>query len=181
MAEIILYIAVSLDGFIATPDGGYDWLPTVDDNFGYEEFVGSVDAILMGSTTYGQILANEETWPYASKPTWVFSRQPASMATKAPNPSITVTAKSPTEIVAELETLGIKQAWLLGGAAIAAAFRAQGLITTYRLFIIPILLGAGIPLFPQPGPREKLTLVTAISHSGGVVELVYSSSPDSDG
>ena len=77
MVEIVYYAAASLDGFIATPDGGIDWLPPIaldGEDYGYRDFYASVDAILMGSGTYENILRHA-AWPYEGKPCWVFTRQ----------------------------------------------------------------------------------------------------------
>ncbi|HYW19301.1 MAG TPA: dihydrofolate reductase family protein [Nodularia sp. (in: cyanobacteria)] len=172
MPEIILYIATSLDSFIATPDGGYDWLPAIDlegKDYEYQEFFNSIDAVLIGSTTYEQILQNNEEWPYENKPTWVFSQRQLTPA----NSNVKITSKSPKDVVSELADHEIKRAWLVGGAAITAAFREQRLISKYIIFISPIILGSGISLFSQSNPIETLDLVDSKSHPGGVLELVY--------
>ena len=77
MVDIVYYAAASLDGFIATPDGGVDWLPPIEaggEDYGYGDFYASVDAVLMGSTTYENIL-RQTAWPYPDKKCWVFSKQ----------------------------------------------------------------------------------------------------------
>ena len=83
MVEIVYYAAASLDGQIATRDGGIDWLPPIETpgsdsggfDYGYPDFYASVDALLMGSRTYEKILRHDD-WPYMDKPTWVFTRRP---------------------------------------------------------------------------------------------------------
>jgi dihydrofolate reductase len=172
MPEIILYIATSLDSFIATSDGSYDWLPQIEtegEDYGYQHFFNSIDAVLMGSKTYEQILQNNQDWPYEHKPTWVFSQRQL----KTPYSHVQITSYSPKQVVSELANHGIKRAWLVGGAALTAAFQEEQLISKYMIFICPIILGSGIPLFTESHPREILNLVDTKSHPGGVVELIY--------
>jgi dihydrofolate reductase len=185
MSEIVYYVATSLDGYIATPDGGIAWLAPFEatgEDYGYAAFYASVDALLLGSRTYEQVVTFGP-WPYPGKPCWVFSRQ-----SLAPTqPEVTVTAGSPREAAAELEARGIHRAWLVGGGQLAAAFRAEALITEYIVSIIPVILGAGIPLFAAPLPDflgsweaskilpagEALTLVEEEAFRNGVVQLRY--------
>jgi hypothetical protein len=106
MVEIVYYAAVSLDGFIATPDGGVDWLPPIEaggEDYGYSDFYASVDAILMGSATYENILRHA-AWPYPDKKCWVFSKQ--RRYAKSSDASITFTGATPDYIVEELAGLG---------------------------------------------------------------------------
>src|SRR5438105_1572629 len=100
--EIVYYVAASVDGFIATPDGGIEWLKPFE-NTG--EFYASVEAVLMGRKTYKQCLQFPE-WPYAGKPYWVFSAG---------------TGNAPATLVAEMKARGLRRAWLVGGGKLAAA------------------------------------------------------------
>lgn len=107
--EIVYYVAASLDGFIATPDGGIEWLQPFEntgEDYGYAQFYASVEAVLMGRKTYEQCLQFPE-WPYAGKPYWMFSRS---------------NGNTPTNVVAEMRSRGIRRAWLVGGGKLAAAF-----------------------------------------------------------
>jgi dihydrofolate reductase len=160
--EVVYYVAASLDGFIATPDGGIDWLKPFEgsgEDYGYGEFYASVEAVLMGRKTYEQSLQFPE-WPYAGKPYWVFSKE---------------TGNTPSTVVAEMKQRGIRRAWLVGGGKLAAAFRAEGFITEHIVSVIPVLLGSGIPLFDGPGPAEPLTLLSAKTFDSGIVQLRYTS------
>lgn len=173
MVEIVYYAAASLDGFIATPDGAVDWLPPVEaegEDYGYYDFYASVDAVLMGSATYEQIL-HHAAWPYAGKPCWVFSRQ--RRAANSGNADVNFTAAPPERIAEEIEGLGLKRAWIVGGGKLAAAFRERGLITTYGIGIVPTILGGGIPLLAARGPLEKLTLTGCQAYPDGAVMLWY--------
>ena len=158
--EIIYYVAASLDGFIATPEGGIDWLKPFEgtgEDYGYGEFYATIEAVLLGRVTYDQCLQFPE-WPYAGKPYWVFSR---------------ANGNTPSSVIAEMEARGLRRAWLVGGGKLAAAFRAERLITEHIVSIVPVLLGAGIPLFDGRGPRDELRLVGSRSYPNGIVQVRY--------
>ncbi len=169
MAEVVYYVASSLDGYIATADGGTEWLTAYPaEDYGYTEFYASVHALVMGRQTWEQVAAHER-WPFAGKPAVVFSRRPF----RAGSPDTTVTSASPAEVVAELEGRGLSRVWLVGGGELAGSFRREGLITEYLVTLIPLLLGAGVPLFAPPGPQEQLSLAECRSFPTGVVQLRY--------
>jgi dihydrofolate reductase len=158
--EIIYYVAASLDGFIATPEGGIDWLKPFEgtgEDYGYGDFYASIEAVLLGRATYEQSLQFPE-WPYADKPYWVFS---------------STTGNTPASVLAEMQARGLRRAWLVGGGRLAAAFRGERLITEHIISIVPVVLGAGIPLFDGPGPRETLRLKSSRSYPNGIVQLRY--------
>jgi dihydrofolate reductase len=171
MAEIVYYVAASLDGYIATAEGGVEWLPTIDaagEDYGYYEFYASVEALLMGSRTYAQVLRHG-SWPYPGKPCWVFSRQQI----KVTQPEVILTSGSPNVILAQLQAAQLNRVWLVGGGQLASSFRAHGLIAEYVIGVIPTILGAGIPLLVSPGPLEKLKLIECKPFSSGAVLLRY--------
>jgi dihydrofolate reductase len=173
MVEIVYYAAASLDGFIATPDGGIDWLPPIEaqgEDYGYYDFYASIDAVIMGSATYEKIL-HHVAWPYAGKPSWVFSRQ--RRYAKSSTADVTFTAAPPEHIAAEIEGQGLKRAWIVGGGKLAASFRERGLITTYGIGIVPAILGGGIPLLEARGPLDRLTLTGCQAYPDGAVMLWY--------
>jgi dihydrofolate reductase len=158
--EIIYYVAASLDGYIATPDGGIEWLRPFEqsgEDYGYGEFYASVEAVLLGRLTYEKCLEFPE-WPYAGKPYWVFSRGKGN---------------TPATVVAEMERRGLRRAWLVGGGKLAASFRAERLITEYIVSVIPVLLGSGIALFDGPAALEPLKLLGAKTYESGIVQLRY--------
>lgn len=171
MPDIVLYIATSLDGFIATPEGGIDWLSqieTPEEDYGYSAFYAQVDALVMGRRTYDQVLTFGD-WPYPGKPAYIVTHRPFTPDL----PEVRVTTQSPIALVHTLQQQGYRRVWLVGGAALASAFRAGGLISEYRLSVIPVLLGAGIPLFAGPGPAASVGLQTAQTFASGVVQLTY--------
>jgi dihydrofolate reductase len=171
MTEIIYYVAASLDGYIATPDGGVAWLSEFEGgetDYGYADFVASLDAVLMGRRTYEQVLTFGP-WPYAGRPCWVFSRRELAPAA----PEVTITSAEPQTVAVEMAAHGLRRAWLVGGAELAASFRSAGLMTEYDVAIMPVILGAGIPLFAAPGPTDRLERIEATPYPNGVVMLCY--------
>jgi dihydrofolate reductase len=171
VAQIVYYVAASLDGYIAPPDGSLDWLASHEANtedYGYAEFYASVDAVLVGRRTYEQCLAFPE-WPYPGKPCWAFSHRPLKAASK----DITITAESPQCVAALLLEREVRRAWLVGGGELAGSFRAAQLITEYVVTVLPVVLGGGTPLFAVQGPKEDLKLMETRKFSGGLVQMRY--------
>jgi dihydrofolate reductase len=180
MVEIVYYAAASLDGYIATRDGGIDWLPPLDagEDYGYGDFYASVDALLMGSRTYEKIQRHDE-WPYPGKPCWVFTRRPLVLPPNvdatgnAGGGGITFTTDPPEMVLDELALRRIKRAWIVGGGRLASSFRERGLIRTYGIGVMPTILGGGIPLLAAHGEPEKLTLTGCQTFPDGVLMLWY--------
>ena len=171
MIEVVYYVAMSLDGLIATADGGVEWLAPFEasnEDYGYSAFYASVDALLLGSRTFEQIMTFG-SWPYDSKPCWVLTRREL----RSSQPQVAFTSSSPQEVLSEIEASGLRRAWLVGGGMLAASFRKEALITEYVVSVIPVVLGAGIPLFGSPGPTELLELAGSTSFPNGVVQLRY--------
>ena len=184
MTKISLYIATSLDGFIADAGGGVGWLPAGDgdggDDFGYADFYGTVSALIMGRRTYDQVRQFGD-WPYPGKPAYVFTTRPADEAPPAGVQFIQTTASDFVQTIAPQYADGI--IWLVGGASLADQFRTAGLIDEYRVFVIPVILGRGISLFGGVGDRDgnddggasptPLRLVETQTYGGGIVMLRY--------
>ena len=171
VVEVIYYVAASLDGYIAPLDRGLSWLEpfeSSEEDYGYADFYRSIDAVLVGSQTFKQA-SQFPQWPYPDKLCWVFSRQSLPIS----RPHVFVTDQRPWEVVAELDRRGCQQAWLVGGGQLAGSFRAQSLITEYIVTVIPVLLGAGVPLFGSPAPAERLRLVASKVYPLGLVQLHY--------
>jgi len=171
MPEVILYIAVSLDGYIARKDGGIEWLAGVerpDTDYGYAAFYRSVDAALMGRKTWELALSFGD-WPYPGKPSYVFTRQ---KLTSGRN-DVTFTSAAPGQLLEELETRGCRRVWLVGGAELVAAFQKARLIDEYIVSVIPVILGEGIPLFLPTGVEQGLELVGSQRYPSGLVQMTY--------
>ena len=168
---IKLYIAMSVDGFIADEQGGVAWLEAAaapDTDYGYGDFLNSVDSLIMGRRTYDQVLGFGP-WPYTSKQTFIITHQPP-----AENPhNATFLGGDIRDVVRTIEQTGSGDTWLVGGGELIAEFRRYQLIDEYHLAMPPILLGAGIPLFPGNLPREDLELLDSRSFPGGFVSMIY--------
>lgn len=175
--EVIYYVACSLDGFIATTDGGVDWLTPFQgdgEDYGFSEFNRSVDGLLMGSRTY-EFALEQPAWPAPDQPSWVFTRRSLPLA----HPSVTMTSDDPVSVTRALTARGLKRVWLMGGGALAGSFERQKLISDYRISMMPVLLGEGIPLFSgTPAGRHRLRLIASHSYPTGVVELTYKPASD---
>lgn len=146
MKEIILYIATSLDGFIADKDGNVDWLPQPKNDeelkaVGYLDLMSRIDTILMGRRSFQQILGFGE-WGWPDKQTYVFTSKPLDTETNVSY--IEATHDSLLDFMPKLS--GDKDCWLLGGAELVQSFAKVGLIDEIILTIIPRSLGTGISL-----------------------------------
>lgn len=147
MNKIILYIATSIDGFIADIHGGVDWLPHPKNDaelevVGYKNLMSRIDTILMGSRSYKQILDFGD-WAWADKKTYVFT----SKTLEHNKTYVSITHDSPPDFMTELKKYqSDKDIWLLGGAQLAQSFAREDLIDEIILTIVPQTLGEGIPL-----------------------------------
>jgi len=169
--EIIYYVACSLDGFIATEDGGVGWLEAFQktgEDHGAAELQASADALLLGSGTY-EFALKFGSWPSPNTPSWVFTRR----RLRQLRPSITLTSESPRKVVELLTARRFRRVWLMGGGKLATSFRAEGLISSYILNVMPIILGHGIPVFAPGGPQRSLVLQSAKPFKSGIVQLNY--------
>lgn len=166
MPHVVLYIAMSLDGFIADAEGGVHWLAPFDSPaYGYDEFVAGVDSLVMGRATYEQV-RSFGSWPYAGKRVVVMTSRPLPDAPEGVTPWH---GGSAAQLVAGLPGT----VWLVGGAKAIRTFLGAGLIDRMRLFVIPCLLGEGIRLFEGERPHGPLPLLAVRSFPTGVVELDY--------
>lgn len=169
MARIVYYVAASLDGFIADSSGGVDWLPDGgSDDHRYDDFYAGVQALAMGRSTYDQVREFGE-WPYPGKPAYVFTHSPPPEGPEG----VRFFRGSAQEFARDIATRYTGTLWLVGGANLADQFRQDGLIDEYLVFVIPTILGAGIPLFGGQGPHTTLELVSTESYADGLVRLHY--------
>ena len=145
-----VYIATSLDGFIARPGGEIDWLgePEEGEDYGWAEFIAGIDAIVMGRATFEQVLTFG-TWPYEGTPLTVLSTTmktiPEHLKGKAE-----VSSLQPLALLEHLAAMGRKRVYVDGGKTIQSFMRA-GLIDELIITRLPVLIGQGIPLF---GPLD---------------------------
>ena len=170
MAKIILYIAQSVDGFIAEENGGVDWLNQYlkpDEDYGYNDFYQSLGAVIVGSKTYEQSISFRH-W-YTDKESYVFTsrRLPVPEGWKP-----VFCQGDPRPLVQELKKKP-KDTWLVGGAAMVTSFLNAGLVDEIILSIIPEIIGRGIPLFQDIGRWHKPQLIANRQYKYGVTQLHY--------
>jgi dihydrofolate reductase len=171
--KVTLYIAASVDGFIAGPHGEIDWLSMVecpDEDYGYYQFYDSVDALVMGRKTY-EVPAGVAEWPYPGKPSYVLTRQDL----KTDRDDVKFVSDPAATVVESLRRQGFRHVWLVGGGEVIRAFLAQGLIDEHIISFIPIILGTGIPLFPPPNPQQRLELISSRNFPSGLIQAHYRS------
>lgn len=167
-----VFVGTSLDGFIARPNGAFDFLhggEGAGEPHGYEEFFATVDVLVMGRNTYDVVRAFDK-WPYGKRPVTVLSTRPLEPA--QPGVEVERMEGDPAAIVATLEARGVKHAYVDGGVTVQRFLRA-GLINRIIVTRVPVLIGEGIPLF-GPVPRDiRLTHVRTREYQGGAVQSEY--------
>jgi dihydrofolate reductase len=165
-----VFIATSLDGYIAREDGAIDWLPANPEPHGYDEFIASVDAIVIGRKTFETVLAFGG-WFYGKTLVVVLSSRASEL--KAPDgANCDFMSGDPRDIVAALEQRGIKHIYVDGGVTIQR-FLEAGLIQRLIITHIPVLLGTGIPLFGPLSRDVRLEHITTKSFPSGIVQSEY--------
>jgi dihydrofolate reductase len=169
------YIATSLDGFIAREDGAIDWLPAGADaengeDYGYREFIDSVDAIVMGRNTY-ELALSFSSWPYGEKQVFVLSSRKVDIPDAIAETVESISAP-PREVVRHLADRGFTHLYVDGGKTIQGFLR-DGLIHRLIITTIPILIGTGIPLF-GPLPHDvRLRHLDTRQFANGLVQSRY--------
>jgi len=164
------FVGASVDGFIARRDDGLDWLDAAgNDPHGYEEFIATVDVIVIGRRTYDVVLAFPQ-WPYGAKTIVVLSSRPI-----APPPQGAIVEQmsgGPAEIVERLSSRGFQHAYVDGGVTIQRFLRAGAL---QRLVVsrVPVLIGTGIPLFAETGGDVALKHIGTRAFPSGLVQSEY--------
>ena len=165
-----VFIATSLDGFIAGDDGALEFLSVAEDastDYGYGEFIATVDAIVMGRATY-EVGVGFPVWPYEGQRVIVLTSGDSRSSVHGEEFS----SESPTSLVERLGREGVRRIYVDGGATIRS-FLAAGLIDDLVISIVPRILGRGIPLFGLGIPSLPLTLESAESYDTGLVQLHY--------
>lgn len=176
-----VFIAISLDGFIARTDGALDWLmkqKTEGEDHGYDAFMASVDGLVMGRGSFEKILTFGD-WPY-QKPVIVMSQTLSPDAIpEAIRDRVRLVRSTPIELMKELETEGWKRIYVDGGKIIQS-FLNEGLITDMTITHVPVLIGNGLPLFGTLGRDIDLTHVETRPFASGLVSSFYNVTRRSD-
>jgi dihydrofolate reductase len=167
MRKVILGLGISLDGYIARPDGAVDFLFMPKD-YSMGPFFKSVDTALMGRKTYEVALKMGENFG-GSMFSYVFSRTLPS----GERDGITFTSASPAALVGQLRRSRGKHIWLMGGGELVRDFLKADLVDELSIGVVPVLIGAGIPLFPPGFPQRNFALEKNKTFSQGLIALTY--------
>jgi dihydrofolate reductase len=166
-----VFVGMSLDGFIARPSGAFDFLSQGGEGepHGFEEFLASVDALVMGRNTF-EVVAPFETWPYGTKPVIVLTNR--KLAPTRSGVTVEPMSGEPAEIVQRLDARGLRHLYVDGGLTVQRFLRA-GLITNITVTRVPVLIGEGIPLFGAVPHDILLRHVATNVFKGGAVQSEY--------
>ena len=169
--KVSVFVGTSLDGFLARPNGGLDFLPTDGgEAHGYDEFIASVDAIVIGRKTFETVLAFEG-WAYGDKRVVVLSSRPVDLTAGGKGVVEHMTG-SPAEIVSKLAATGARHLYVDGGVTIQRFLRA-GLVDRLTITRVPVLIGEGIPLFGTLERDIPLRHVATRQYPSGLVTSEY--------
>lgn len=153
MKKIKLYIATSIDGYIARNDGDIDWLTEYPNpqktDYSYKDFFNSIDTIIMGGRTYRELLCMDYLWAYKDKIVYVITH--TAQNTKENTHFVT---EHIIEVISQLQEENGKDIWLMGGGEMTTLFLNNDLVDEMIITTMPIILGGGISLFPD-NPKES--------------------------
>ena len=166
---VSVFIACSLDGFIAGPDDDLSWLPTDDgEDYGFDDFLAKVGAIVMGRNTYRVVEGFGGDWPYGDVPVLVATTRPLEPI----RPTVRAIRGKAHELLQQAREVTGKGIYVDGGDVIRQ-FLDAGLIDELTVTVVPVILGAGAPLFAGAAHRRSLELVDSKAFRTGLVQLRY--------
>ncbi|MDM5317098.1 dihydrofolate reductase family protein [Fictibacillus sp. b24] len=169
--NVILYIAASVDGFIAKENEDIDWLSMVErpgEDYGYETFIESVDTIIMGRKTYDKVLSFGIEFPHKDKKCYVISRTKTGH-----DDNVEFYGGDLKELIQKLKSREGKNIFIDGGAEVVRELKSLNVIDEYVISFIPIMLGKGIRLFKETEAESKLELVESRAFESGLVQVTY--------
>ncbi len=171
MRKLILYIATSLDGYIAKPNDDLEFLSVVEqegEDYGYSDFVKTVDAVIVGRKTYDKVISMGFDFPHADKDTYIITRTPR------PNiGSVKFYTDDLKSLIDKLKSENGKNIFCDGGAEIVNELLKDDLIDEFIISLIPILVGNGTKLFKDGRPEQKLKLVSTKQFDKGLTQIHY--------
>lgn len=174
--QVTVYIAQSVDGFIARPDGDVSWLEDIEpigeaaDDGGFGALMASVDAVVMGRNTFEKVV-EMGWWGYGATPIIVLSRSLGAVPAGVPE-TVRIESAEPAELVRKLRAEGMRRIYLDGGRVIQSFLR-EGLVDDLTITTLPVLIGRGIPLFGELDNDIRLRLVSVRPWGKGAVQSLY--------
>lgn len=171
---VSIFLAMSIDGYIAEPDGNLDFLDSIDhgeEDYGYHKFVSEVDTVLLGRHTYDKVMSFNVEFPHKDRKCYVFSN---TLSNDETNQNVEFVNKPPDELINEIRNGGSKGIYCDGGANLIDQLHNDSLIDRYIISIIPVVLGSGISLF-EHASKANLKLINSKSYPSGLVQLTYHS------
>jgi dihydrofolate reductase len=190
VSRVQYYCAASLDGYIAETDDGLDWLLGYEGSFegegaelaplseggAYEQFYKGVGALVSGATTYEFVLdhlAKDSEWPYMGKPCWVLSSRDLP-APEGEEVDVRIVNARVADLYDQMiAAAGERNLWIVGGGNVASQFADEGLLDEVLVTVVPVVLGAGKPLFDRRLPGGPMQLMGTRAFRTGMVELRY--------
>lgn len=169
--KVILYIAMSLDGYIATKNENLDFLSLVEqegEDYGYADFIKTVDTVIVGRKTYDKVLSMGFDFPHADKESYIITRTP-----KPPIGNIQFYTENLEALILKLKEKDGQNIFVDGGAEIVNLMMKDNLIDVFCVSIIPVLLGDGIRLFQDNRPELQLKFVRSETFKSGLVQIWY--------
>jgi dihydrofolate reductase len=167
-----VFVGISVDGFMARPDGRFDFLPEEPEDHGFDAFMATVDALVMGRNTF-EVVLPFETWPYGKTRVVVLSTRPVDLSAAAARGAVVEQMSgTPEEIVARLGARGARHLYVDGGETIQRFMRA-GLIDRLVITRVPVLIGEGISLFGAVPSDVQLRHVQTRTFPSGLVQSEY--------
>lgn len=169
--KVILYIATSLDGYIASPDDNLDFLSVVEqegEDYGYAQFIESVDTVIVGRKTYDKVLSMGFDFPHSDKESYIITRTPKPAIGK-----IQFYTEDVKTLILKLKEQEGKNIFVDGGAEVVNLLLKDNLIDVFCISIIPVLLGDGIRLFQDNRPELPLKFVRSETFKSGLVQVWY--------
>ena len=169
--KVILYISMSLDGYIASKNNSLDFLSMVEqegEDYGYNDFVKSIDTVIIGRKTYEKVIEMGYEYPHTDKDVYILTR--------TSKPSIghfKFYSKDLSQLIINIKSQPGKNIYCDGGAEIANELMKNNLVDEFIISVIPVLLGDGIKLFQDGRPEQKLELVSTKQFNKGLTQLHY--------
>lgn len=167
--QISVYVAASLDGYIATNEGNVDWLYAIegDGDNGYGRYYSGIDAVIMGRSTYEAIVSFDEPFPYSGKDCYVYTN-----SLHGSDPNVTFINGTVQDMILSLSSKSYKKIWIVGGGLLISELMNMKCVTEFIVNMTPVILGSGIPLFTGIKDFQSLNLVNTTRY-GQFVELHY--------